>query len=45
LVDRGIYVFPLSPKQCSISAAHSMDDIDLTLRHMEDALKEALGNL
>ena len=42
LVDRGIYVFPLSPKQCSISAAHSMDDIDLTLRHMEDALKEAL---
>jgi len=42
LVDRGIYVFPLPPKQCSISAAHSMDDIDLTLRHMQDALKEAL---
>lgn len=41
LVDRGIYVFPLSPKQCSISAAHTADDIDLTLVQMEDALKKA----
>ncbi len=32
LVDRGIFVFPLPPKQCSISAAHTPDDIDLTLR-------------
>lgn len=42
LVDRGIYVFPVSPKQCSISAAHTADDIDLSLQHMEEALKQAL---
>jgi glutamate-1-semialdehyde 2,1-aminomutase len=42
LVESGIYVFPLPPKQCSISAAHSTDDIDQTLEHMQRTLKEAL---
>ncbi len=42
LVDRGIYVFPQPPKQCSISAAHTASDIELTLHHMEEALAEAL---
>jgi glutamate-1-semialdehyde 2,1-aminomutase len=42
LVERGIYVFPLPPKQCSISAAHTHDDIDLTLRQMKEALGQAL---
>jgi glutamate-1-semialdehyde 2,1-aminomutase len=41
LVERGIYVFPLPPKQCSISAAHTRGDIELTLRHMKEALAEA----
>lgn len=38
LVEQGIYVFPLPPKQCSISAAHTEADIELTLREMEGAL-------
>jgi glutamate-1-semialdehyde 2,1-aminomutase len=42
LVSRGIYVFPLPPKQCSISAAHSEADIDTTLSQMREALAEAL---
>lgn len=44
LVDRGIFVFPLPPKQNSISAAHTAADIDLTLQRMNDALTEALDN-
>jgi len=40
LIRRGIYMFPLATKQCSISAAHSEADIDLTLQMME----EVLGN-
>ncbi len=42
LVDRGIYVFPLPPKQCSISAAHTAADIEITLHHMENALAQAM---
>jgi glutamate-1-semialdehyde 2,1-aminomutase len=42
LVDRGVFVFPLPPKQNSISAAHTADDIDFTLGQMKDALADAL---
>jgi glutamate-1-semialdehyde 2,1-aminomutase len=42
LVDLGIYVFPLATKQCSISAAHSRSDIDVTLVQVEGALALAL---
>jgi len=42
LVERGIYVFPLPPKQCSISAAHTVEDIDLTLEQVKEALGEAI---
>lgn len=42
LVDRGIYVFPLSPKQSSISAAHTEAEIDRTLSEMRKALPDAL---
>ncbi len=42
LVDRGIYVFPLATKQYSISAAHSREDVEITLAHIEDALAIAL---
>lgn len=38
LIGRGIYVFPQATKQCSLSAAHSTADVELTLRHIEDAL-------
>jgi len=30
-ISRGAYLFPLATKQCSISAAHTSADIDLTL--------------
>jgi glutamate-1-semialdehyde 2,1-aminomutase len=42
LIDRGIYTFPLATKQCSISAAHSETDIDLTLKMMEEVLGNAV---
>jgi glutamate-1-semialdehyde 2,1-aminomutase len=42
LIDRGIYVFPLPPKQCSISAAHTIDDIDHTLEQMKHAIHDAV---
>lgn len=38
LIERGIYVFPQATKQCSISAAHSTVDVELTLQHIEEAL-------
>ena len=38
LIDRGIYVFPQATKQCSLSAAHTAPDVELTLRHIEDSL-------
>lgn len=38
LIERGIYYFPVPVKQGSISAAHTMDDIEQTL----DATKSAL---
>ena len=42
LIDHGIFVFPLPPKQCSISAAHTVSDIALTLEQMKHSLQEAL---
>jgi glutamate-1-semialdehyde 2,1-aminomutase len=43
LIERGIYVFPLATKQYSLSAAHSTADVELTLRHMEEALALAVS--
>ena len=42
LIDRGIYVFPQATKQCSVSAAHTAGDIELTLKQMEEALAQAV---
>lgn len=42
MIDRGIYVFPLATKQCSLSAAHSKADVERTLSCMEDSLVLAL---
>ena len=39
LIERGVYVFPLATKQCSISAAHTADDVEFTLEQVESALK------
>jgi glutamate-1-semialdehyde 2,1-aminomutase len=38
LVDKGIYFFPLAIKQCSISSAHTVADIDDTVEMMKSAL-------
>jgi glutamate-1-semialdehyde 2,1-aminomutase len=43
LIERGVYVFPQATKQCSISAAHTADDIDFTLKQVEDALAQAVA--
>src|SRR6185437_5625332 len=42
LIERGIYVFPQATKQCSVSAAHTASDIELTLKQMEKALAQAV---
>jgi glutamate-1-semialdehyde 2,1-aminomutase len=38
LIDRGIYLFPCAAKQCSISFAHEVGDIEETLQHVESVL-------
>jgi glutamate-1-semialdehyde 2,1-aminomutase len=38
LVERGIYFFPQATKQCSISAAHTERDIEVTLEQVEQSL-------
>jgi glutamate-1-semialdehyde 2,1-aminomutase len=40
LVDKGIYFFPVETKQCSISAAHTEEDIALTLQALDGSLKQ-----
>jgi glutamate-1-semialdehyde 2,1-aminomutase len=38
LIERGVYYFPLATKQCSISFAHTREDIDATLDHLKASL-------
>lgn len=38
LIDRGVFLVPIATKQCSISAAHTKDDIRFTLDRFEDAV-------
>jgi glutamate-1-semialdehyde 2,1-aminomutase len=40
LIERGVYHFPGACKQGSVSAAHSVEDIDRTLDITRDALRE-----
>lgn len=42
MIDRGVYYFPTPTKQCSISAAHTEQDIDQTLEALRGALKASL---
>jgi len=38
LNERGVFFVPIATKQCSISAAHSSEDIDFTLEQFERAV-------
>ena len=38
LIDRGVYLFPEATKQCSISTAHTEEDVALTLERMLETL-------
>jgi glutamate-1-semialdehyde 2,1-aminomutase len=42
LIERGVFVIPIATKQCSLSAAHTVADIDFTLEQLENSLS-ALG--
>jgi glutamate-1-semialdehyde 2,1-aminomutase len=42
LIERGVFYFPLATKQCSLSAAHTADDVAVTLRETEAALQPDL---
>lgn len=39
LIEKGIYQFPLSSKQASLSFAHSAEDIALTLEKVEEVMQ------
>jgi glutamate-1-semialdehyde 2,1-aminomutase len=38
LIERGVFFIPIATKQCSISAAHTAEDIGLTLAQFERAV-------
>jgi glutamate-1-semialdehyde 2,1-aminomutase len=38
LVERGVFFIPIATKQCSISAAHTIADIDFTLEQLDASL-------
>ena len=42
LIEKGVYHFPLPTKQGSISAAHTKDDIALTLETTDAVLREGI---
>ena len=41
LIEQGVYFFPLAVKQCSISAAHTKEDVQFTLEQIQQALARA----
>jgi glutamate-1-semialdehyde 2,1-aminomutase len=43
LIAQGVYFFPLPTKQCSISFAHSQDDIEVTLQEVQKILSSITG--
>lgn len=38
LIEEGVYFFPVATKQCSISLAHSKEDLAITVEKIEDFL-------
>jgi len=43
LIPRGVYFFPVATKQCSISAAHTAEDVDWTLHQFEHVVSSAVA--
>jgi glutamate-1-semialdehyde 2,1-aminomutase len=43
LIEEGIYFFPLATKQCSISAAHTAEDIDATVQAVGRVLERLVS--
>jgi glutamate-1-semialdehyde 2,1-aminomutase len=43
MVDRGVFFFPVATKQCSISAAHTEQDIADTVKVLAESLEEVLA--
>ncbi len=43
IIDRGIFMFPVATKQCSISAAHTAEMIDETLSLLSETMAEAVA--
>lgn len=43
LIARGVFLVPIATKQCSLSAAHTMDDIAFTLEQFEAAVAEVFN--
>jgi glutamate-1-semialdehyde 2,1-aminomutase len=43
LIKVGIYLFPIAAKQCSISFAHTEEDIEVTLERIRKQLSEMAG--
>jgi len=43
LIPRGVYFFPVATKQCSISFAHTAEDVDQTLQQVEMAMDSVMG--
>ncbi len=39
LVEQGVYFFPVATKQCSLSAAHTSEDVDRTIEAVAAALR------
>jgi glutamate-1-semialdehyde 2,1-aminomutase len=44
LINLGVFFVPIATKQCSISAAHTAEDIDATLRKVEEAVSTVWRN-
>jgi glutamate-1-semialdehyde 2,1-aminomutase len=44
LIDLGVFFIPIATKQCSISAAHTVDDITVTLQKIEQAVSAVWPN-
>jgi glutamate-1-semialdehyde 2,1-aminomutase len=43
LIEQGVYFFPLATKQCSISFAHTAEDIETTVHRFQDTLTSILA--
>jgi len=43
MIQRGVFCFPLATKQWSVSAAHTVEDVDFTLEGMDESLREVLA--